>query len=154
MSLNGLLHCICLQTPGLTFPTRAFIKTAAPKDQHARENLKRECERYLLPSVSSGACFRKMYDVIINPMNIGNSDDGSITYVAFEWLETTLADVKYQPDMHNYAIIKTIVKIALTSCIILADRQLVNTGRTPDLEGLASANQLRLQARKYLALLH
>ncbi|KKZ61071.1 hypothetical protein EMCG_04315 [[Emmonsia] crescens] len=100
----------------------------------AGESLKRECEIYRLPSIASGACSRKMYDVIANPMNIGNSDDGSIPYVAFEWLETTLQDVKYQPSMHIYAIIRTVAKTALTSCAILADRQLVNTGRTPDLK--------------------
>lgn len=96
-------------------------------------------------------CFRKMYDVIVNPVNIGSSDDGSIPYVAFEWLETTLADVQHQPGKHNYAIVKTIVNTVLTSCIILADRQLANTGRTPDLKGLASANQRRLQANIMLS---
>lgn len=123
-----------LQTPRLTLPIRAFIKTASPKDPHARESLKRECEIYRLPSIASGVCFRKMYDVITNPMSISNSDDGSIPYVALEWLEATLADVKYQPSMHIYAIIRTVVKTGLASCAILADRQLVNTGRTPDLK--------------------
>jgi hypothetical protein len=74
-----------------------------------------------------------MYDVIGDPMNIGSSNP----YIAFEWLETTLADVQYHPGMRNYAIIEAILKTVLRSCIILADRELVNTGRTPDLEGLA-----------------
>ncbi|KAK2748459.1 hypothetical protein FQN55_004399 [Onygenales sp. PD_40] len=136
----------------LDAPQWAFIKTAAPNDQHAKENLKRECESYLIPSIASGACFRKMYDVIGDPMNIGNGDGGSVPYTAFEWLETTLADVQYRPSMSNYAIIRAVVKTVLRSCIILADRELVNTGRQPDLEGLASANQLRLQARQHIAL--
>lgn len=74
--------------------------------------------------------------------------------VAFEWLETTLAGVQYQPGIHNYAIVKTTVETVLTSYIILAISQLVNTGRTPDLERLAFTDQLRLQSCQHLALWH
>lgn len=125
MLLSGLLCCIeCLQTPRLTLLTRAFIKTAAPNDPHARENLKREHENYLLPSIASGACFRKMYDAIGDP-----SDGGGISYAAFEWLDTTLAGVEYRPGKCKYAIAKAIIKTVLRSCIILANEELVNTGR-------------------------
>ncbi|ODH35395.1 hypothetical protein ACO22_02918 [Paracoccidioides brasiliensis] len=79
----------------------AFVKTAAPNDQHAKENLKRECENYLL--IALGACFRKMCDAIGDPTNISNSDGGGISYAAFEWLETTLADVEHRPGKHYKA---------------------------------------------------
>ncbi|OAX80394.1 serine/threonine protein kinase [Emergomyces africanus] len=115
----------------LDAPQWAFIKTAAPDDLRAKENLKREYESYLLPSIASGECFRKMYEVIGDPLNIGNGDGGSMQYVAFEWLETTLAHMQYRPGIRIYAIIKAVVKTVLRSCIILADRELVNTDYKP-----------------------
>ncbi|OJD12621.1 hypothetical protein ACJ73_09319 [Blastomyces percursus] len=108
----------------LDAPQWAFIKTAAPNDPHAKENLKRERENYLLPSIASGACFRKMYDAIGDPTNIGNSDGGGISYAAFEWLETTLADMEYRPGKCKYAIAKAIIETVLRSCIILAKEEL------------------------------
>ncbi|KAF2452535.1 hypothetical protein BDY21DRAFT_388547 [Lineolata rhizophorae] len=88
-------------------PKWALIKTASPEDADATENLGCECTSYRLPGVSSAAWFREMYDVI---------DDMTI---AVEWLDTTLAEVKYQPDMRTYALIKTFLKAALTSCVVL-----------------------------------
>ncbi|EDN09720.1 hypothetical protein I7I51_02254 [Histoplasma capsulatum] len=83
-----------------------FIKAAAPNDQHAKENLKCEYENYFVSSIASDVCFRKMYDVIGDPVNISNGDGGSISYIAFEGLETTLADVQYKPCMRTYATIR------------------------------------------------
>jgi hypothetical protein len=57
-----------------------------------------------------------MYDVIDNHT------------IALEWLDTTLADVKYQPDMRTYGLIKTVLKETLTSCDVLDGQQCVNTG--------------------------
>ncbi|KAL1954272.1 hypothetical protein VTO42DRAFT_1458 [Malbranchea cinnamomea] len=81
----------------LDVPEWAFIKTAAPNDPQAREDLKRECEIYLLRNLASNTCFRKMYDVIGSPMSMSNSDEGGIPYAAFEWLETTVADITSLP---------------------------------------------------------
>ncbi|PGH01636.1 serine/threonine protein kinase [Polytolypa hystricis UAMH7299] len=76
-------------------------------DATAQENLTRECQSYLLPGVASAACFRQLYDVV---------NDSTI---ALEWLDTTLAEVKYQPDMRTYTLIKTFLRAALTSCVVL-----------------------------------
>ena len=65
---------------------------------------------------------------------------GSTPYIAFEWPDTTLADARYGPDMRSYAIVNAVLKTPLTSCIILANRQLANTDRIPDFKELASAN--------------
>ncbi|KAL1882884.1 hypothetical protein Daus18300_000522 [Diaporthe australafricana] len=103
-------------------PQWAIIKKALPDDKIALENLDRERESYRLPGVASAACFRKMYDEI---------DSHTI---ALEWLDATLADMKYQPDIRTYALVKTVLKEALTSCDVLERQQYVNTGMTPDLE--------------------
>lgn len=64
------------------------------------EDLDRERQTYSLPGVAEAACFRKIYDVI------HNSTNGSETYLALEWLDTTLAGLKYAPNAHTYTIIE------------------------------------------------
>lgn len=99
-----------------------MIKTASPDDEIATRDLERERLCYRLPgndgggAVASSSCFRKLYDVI---------DDCTI---ALEWLETTLADVRYQPGMRTYALIRTVLKETLASCEVLESEELVNTG--------------------------
>lgn len=95
---------------------RAVIKRAPPADETATENLDRERRIYLLPGVASATCFRKMWDVI---------DSRTI---ALEWMDTTLAATRYQPDMRNYAILKVVLTETLTSCDLLDGQQHVNTG--------------------------
>lgn len=85
------------------------------------KNIDRERRTHRLPSVASAKCFRKMYDVIDN------------STIALEWLDTTLAEVKYQPDMRTYSLIKIFIRAAFTSCVILEGYNCVNTGREPDL---------------------
>lgn len=68
---------------------------------------------------------------------------------ALGWLDTTLADMKYQPDMRTYALIKTVLKETLTSCDVLDGQNYVNTGTVSDFEEVASANQPRLQTRQH-----
>jgi hypothetical protein len=109
------------------------------------DNLTRERQSYLIPGVSSAVCFRTMYE------SIGNSTGSSELFLALEWLDTTLAEVKYQPDMRIYALISTFLRAALTSCVVLDNQQYVNTGTIPGLEESESANQSRLQACQYLA---
>lgn len=83
-----------------------------------------------------------MYDVI---------DEST---VVLEWLDTTLAELDYKPDMHTYRLIKTVLKAALNSCAVLKDLKKVNTGAVPSLEGLTPADQPRLQIRQYPAFGH
>ncbi|RAH60505.1 hypothetical protein BO85DRAFT_365314 [Aspergillus piperis CBS 112811] len=81
--------------------------------------MKRERQAYRHPGVASSACFRKMYDEI----------DSST--IALEWLDTTLAEVKYQPSMRIYSLIVTFMRAALTSCIVLEGYGCVNTDFKP-----------------------
>lgn len=110
-----------------------MIKTVSPEDTIATENLCREYTSYRLPGVSSTVCFRQMYDKI---------DDCT---VAGEWLDTTLGEVRYQPDMRTYALIKSFLSAVLASCAVLDGQKYVNTGTGPILREPASAYQSRLQ---------
>jgi hypothetical protein len=69
-----------------------------------------------------------MYDVIDN------------NTIALEWLDTTLQEVEYQPDMRTYSLIMTILRAALHSCVVLERHKYVNTGRVSVLGELASVN--------------
>ena len=112
-----VLHCpYSRQGHWLTLPPRALIKAAPPTDATAIENIHRECQTYHLPGVASAKCFRTLYDVI---------DERTI---ALEWLDTTLAKVKYQPTMHTYSLIMTVLEAVLTSCVALERHRCVNTG--------------------------
>lgn len=129
---NGSLYCTShIQTLRLTLPPRALIKKAS-NFEHATVNLQREVNIYGLPDVASAKCFRKMYEKI---------DDSTI---ALEWLDTTLAEVTYRPDMRTYSIIKAVLKAVFTSCAILEGHKYVNTGRIPSLNELVFANYSRL----------
>ena len=119
----------------LTLSPRALIKTAPPENELAAEDFSRECTSYHLPGVSSAACFRQMYDKI---------DDCT---VAFEWMDATLRELDYRPDMRIYSVIKSVLGAALTSCVVLDDQKHVNTGTVPILGQPASAYQSRLQNR-------
>ncbi|KAF2260207.1 hypothetical protein CC78DRAFT_585097 [Lojkania enalia] len=102
-------------------PQCAFIKAASPSDATSVENLERERQSYLLPGVASAACFRKLYDVFDNSM------DGTGMYLALEWLDTTLAEVKYLSDVLTYTIIESFLRAALSSFIVLENQKCVNT---------------------------
>jgi hypothetical protein len=73
-----------------------------------------------------------MYDVI---------DDSTI---ALEWLDTTLAEVEYHPDIRTYSLIGTFLRAAFTGCVVLENHRHVNTGRISCLEELAFTNYSRL----------
>ncbi|KAF1991508.1 hypothetical protein K402DRAFT_126811 [Aulographum hederae CBS 113979] len=106
-------------------PQWALIKAASPDVPHSLENLERELQSYLLPGVASAACYRKLYETIRDPT------DGSEKYVTMEWFDTTLAAVKYQPNMRIYALIKTFLRAALESRVVLEKQNHVNTDFKP-----------------------
>ena len=101
---------------------RAFIKAASPGDAIATEDMERERQSYLIPGIASAACVRKLYDVF------DNSAGSAGTCIALEWLDTTLARVKYLPDALTYAIIQSVLRAALSSCMVLENQRYVNTG--------------------------
>ncbi|KAL7626845.1 hypothetical protein AAE478_003619 [Parahypoxylon ruwenzoriense] len=62
-----------------------------------------------------------------SPNSEANYDVIDNSTVVLEWLDTTLAEVKYQPDMRTYALIKTVLRAALTSRVVLDGQKYVNT---------------------------
>jgi hypothetical protein len=88
------------------------------------ENLNRECQSYLLPGVASSTCVRKLYDVVDTRGEAAACDK----YVALEWLETTLAQIQYQPSKDTYVLVEKVLSAALHSCIVLGSHDHVNTG--------------------------
>ncbi|KAJ5202317.1 hypothetical protein N7449_004396 [Penicillium cf. viridicatum] len=89
-------------------PEWALIKVALPSDENATKNIQRKVLTYRLPGIASAKYFRKMYD-----------------------LDTTLADVKYHPNMRIYSLIKTFLRAAFTSCVVLEDHKHVNIDYKP-----------------------
>ncbi|KAK4861534.1 hypothetical protein LT330_003569 [Penicillium expansum] len=101
-------------------PRWAFMKGVLPEDPTAMLNLERELHAYRLPGVASTQCFRKMYDVIDN------------NAIALEWLDTTLAELKYHPnDIGTHPLIVSVLRAALSSCAVLEDSKYVNTDYKP-----------------------
>lgn len=62
--------------------------------------------------------------------------------IALEWLDITLAEVKYQPDMRTYSIVRESLKTALSSCIALDEKKYINTGTAPRLTSMMSLHPL------------
>ncbi|KAI1930396.1 hypothetical protein LOZ07_000125 [Ophidiomyces ophidiicola] len=93
-------------------PKWAVIKVASPDNADAQGNLSREHNMYRLDCVNSAACFRRLT-------------------LALEWLDTTLMEIKYQPILDSYELIKKFLKAALRSCVILDGQKLVNTDYKP-----------------------
>lgn len=58
-------------------------------------------------------------------------------------MDCTLAQVPSKYHLQNYILIKAIMEAVLFSLITLDKEKLVNTGKSPILKDLASANQLR-----------
>lgn len=88
------------------------------------ENLNRECQSYLWPGVASSTCFRKLYEVVDTSSEAAAGDK----YVALEWLDTTLAQMKYQPGKDTYVLIEKVLSAALHSCLVLESYDCVDTG--------------------------
>ncbi|KAJ5382424.1 hypothetical protein N7517_000335 [Penicillium concentricum] len=104
----------------LKAPQWAFIKRALNSDAIAVKNMDREIQAYSLPGVASSQLFRKLYDVV---------DDRTI---ALEWLDTTLAELRYQTShIGTLSLITSVLRAALTSCVILEGSKYVNTDFKP-----------------------
>lgn len=96
------------------------------------DNMNCKLQTYRLPDVTSTKCFRKLYDVFDNAT------------IAVEWLDTILAEVKYQPDMCTYSLIKSVIRAVLDYCVTLEGHKYVSKGRAIALKELALAKYPRL----------
>jgi hypothetical protein len=111
--------------------TGALIKFAPLGHEVAKEQLKREWETYLRPPVASNPSFRKMYDLIGDPSGLeehSESSKATTSYLALEWLDHTLADMKPSLDRHGYALMTAVIETVMSSIVSLEEVGLVNTG--------------------------
>ncbi|KAJ5511810.1 hypothetical protein N7453_003913 [Penicillium expansum] len=117
-------------------PRWAFLKGVLPEDPTAILNLERELHAYRLPGVASTQCFRKMYDVIDN------------NTIALKWLDTTLAELKYQPnDISTHSLIVSVLRAALSSCAVLEDSNIVgDLGLVAPVDHLYNAQPYAMRA--------
>ncbi|KAI1120585.1 kinase-like domain-containing protein [Nemania abortiva] len=112
-------------------PTWAVIKTALPNDDVAQQNLRREYDTYRLLEVANSPYFRKMYDGIDNPNNFDTDATETTSFLALEWLDSTLADLRYTDVMFNYSIMKAVIDTMLSSSGVLDGQVRVNTDIKP-----------------------
>ncbi|KAF2453077.1 kinase-like domain-containing protein [Lineolata rhizophorae] len=112
-------------------PTWAVIKTALPSDGDAQQNLKREYDTYCLPEVANSPYFREMYDGIDNPHNSDTDATETTSFLALEWLDSTLADLRYADVVFNYNIMKVIIENMLSSSDVLDQLSLINLDIKP-----------------------
>ncbi|KAJ5493845.1 hypothetical protein N7463_009932 [Penicillium fimorum] len=81
------------------------------------ENIDRKIRVYSLPGVTSTRCFRKLYGVIDN------------STIVLEWLDTTLAELRYKPnDIGTHSLIASVIRAAITSCVVLVGSKYLNIG--------------------------
>lgn len=121
---NGFLWYHHPRSATLILLLRAAIKAAVSSDTEGKDSLRSESSIYSLPGVASAACIRKLYEVLDFSMG-----EHSGTCLALEWLDTTLAEVRYQPGAITYAIIQSLLRSALSSCTVLENNKVVNTGK-------------------------
>lgn len=122
------------------FSIRAVIKTAPPVGQpnHAHKpgedpqwclrSLRSEYLTYRLPEVAASPCFRKMYEVIGDPLNLNDDATGPIPCLALEWMDLSLTQLPPADAMRSYTLMKAVVDAVMSSCVVLANHQLINTG--------------------------
>ena len=119
---------------------RAVIKTVPPDNKKMRKNLKTEYDAYRIKRIASHLCFRAMYDVIGDPKNLDNDAGDSPPCLVLEWMDCTLTQVPSKRHLQNHVLMKAIIDAVLFSLVTLDKEKLVNTGKKPNLEDLASTN--------------
>ncbi|OOF91832.1 hypothetical protein ASPCADRAFT_133908 [Aspergillus carbonarius ITEM 5010] len=104
-----------------TPPQWAVIKIPSPRQWHATGMTFMECERlaYSFADVNTSGYFRQLYQMIDHRT------------LALEWMDTTLDQIPYQPNMRTFSLILIVLKAVLESCVILDKSQHVNANIHP-----------------------
>ncbi|KAJ5549669.1 hypothetical protein N7535_002394, partial [Penicillium sp. DV-2018c] len=83
---------------------------------NATKNMQREVLTCQPSDVASAKRFRgKMYDIIYD------------TTIALEWLDTSITEVKYHPDIQTYTLVNSLSRAALSGFLILENHE--HTGK-------------------------
>lgn len=106
-------------------PTRAVVKGANLENQTQVDCLVKEYNYYKKPSIASSKNFRRLCDIING--HIGWTAQKPFC-LAFEWMDTTLAEVPFEEHMKDPALIANIVKVCLEAFVELGKEHLVYSG--------------------------
>ncbi|KAH8728767.1 hypothetical protein GQ44DRAFT_724214 [Phaeosphaeriaceae sp. PMI808] len=104
--------------------TRAVVKSADLGNQTQMDCLMKEYKYYKKPSIESSRNFRKLCDIVNDPI------DWTVQkpfYLAFEWMDTTLAEVPFEKRINNPILVANIVKVCLEAFAELEKEHLVYT---------------------------
>jgi serine/threonine protein kinase len=105
--------------------TRAVVKSADVENQTQVDCLVKEYKYYKKPSIESSRNFRKLCDIINDP--IGWTAQKPFC-LAFEWMDTTLAEVPFEEHMKDPVLVANIVKVCLEAFVELEKEHLVYSG--------------------------
>ncbi len=105
--------------------TRAVLKSANLENQTQMDCLVKKYQYYKKPSIESSRNFRKLSDIINDP--IGWTAQKPFC-LAFEWMDTTLAEVPFEEHMKDPILVASIVKVCLEAFVELEKEHLVHSG--------------------------
>jgi len=91
----------------------------------------KEYKYYKRPSIHSSRNFRKLYDTINDPRSWTAQNPFCL---AFEWMDTTLAEVSFEDHMKNPVLVASIVKVCLEAFVELEKEHIVYSGFSPPLK--------------------
>ncbi|TVY18848.1 Cyclin-dependent kinase 20, partial [Lachnellula arida] len=106
----------------------AAVKSADLENQTQVDCLVKEYKYYKKPSIESSRSFRKLYDIINDP--IGWTAQKPFC-LAFKWMDTTLAEVPFEEHMKDPVLVANIVKVYLEAFVELENEHLVYSNLKP-----------------------
>jgi serine/threonine protein kinase len=106
----------------------AVVKSADLENQTQVDCLVKEYKYYKKPSIESSRNFRKLCDIINDP--IGWTAQKPFC-LAFEWMDTTLAEVPFEEHMKDPILVANIVKVCLEAFVELEKEHLVYSDLKP-----------------------
>ncbi len=105
--------------------TRAVVKSADLENQTQVDCLVKEYNYYKKPSIESSRNFRKLCDIINDPISWTAQKPFCL---AFEWMDTTLAEIPFEQHMKDPVLVANIVKVCLEAFFELQKEHLVYSG--------------------------
>ena len=104
---------------------RAFVKSADLENQTQMDCLVKEYKYHQKPSIKSSRNFRKLCDIIND--TVGWTAQKPFC-LAFEWMDTTLAEVPFEEHMKDPVLVANIVRVCLQAFVELEKEHLVYSG--------------------------
>ncbi|CZT03806.1 uncharacterized protein RCO7_07568 [Rhynchosporium graminicola] len=106
----------------------AVVKSADLENETQMDSLVKEYKYYRKPSIESSTNFRKLCDVIHVPTGWTAQKPFCL---AFEWMDTTLAEVPLEEHMKDPGLVANIVKVCLEAFVELEKEHLVYSDLKP-----------------------